>query len=119
MKKLAEYKDEEALEILADLLDPTIKILGDKEIAQIVRSGNKLTLVKEIIKKYPKDIMEIMAILEGVPIEEYHINIISLPKMLADIINDPLLSDFFVSQGEMVSKTPSGSAMDHIQEDET
>lgn len=118
MKKLAEYKDEEALELLAELVDPVIAIFGDKEIAGLMRSGNKLLFVKEIIKKYPSEIIDIMAILDNTPREEYHINIVSLPKMLMDIINDPLLSDFFVSQGEMASGMSSGSATEHTQEEE-
>lgn len=118
MKKLDEYKDEEALELLAELVSSVVRVLGDKEIGEIVKSGNKINIIAAVIKKYPKDIMEIMAILEGVPVEEYHINIVSLPKMLLDIVNDPLLSDFFVSQGEMVSQIPSGSAMEHTQENE-
>ena len=38
MKKISEYKNEDAIELLADIFEPTAKILGDRNIAEAVRA---------------------------------------------------------------------------------
>ena len=111
MKKLSEYKDEEALDVLADLIDPVVDIFGDTEIADYYRGGNKLLAVKVAIKNHKKSVIEMMAILEGVPVEDYHCNLLTLPKILLGIFSDPELESFFLEQGEeMISDDASGSA---------
>lgn len=119
MKKLSEYKDEEALDMLADLIDPVINIFGDEDVANYYRGGVKIKAVQVAIKKHKEDVINMLAILEGVPREEYHCNLLTLPKILLNIFNDPELASFFDAQSEKDSETPSGSVMVNTEEKES
>ena len=119
MKRLSEYKDEQALDMLADLIDPVVVIFGDEEVANYMRSGVKLKAVQLAIKKHKEEVITMLAILEGVPRDEYHCNLLTLPKMLLNILNDPDLMDFFVAQSEELSlETASGSVTENTEEKE-
>lgn len=116
MKKLSEYQDEEALNLLADLIDPTIEIFGDKEVAVWIRAKIYIKAVQVALRKHPEDVIKMMSLLEGVPREEYHFTLKTLPKMLFDVMRDPELQDFFELQGRMASETPTGSATESTEE---
>ena len=111
MRKLSEYKDEEALDLLAELLEPAINIMGDGKIAQMLRANEKSKAVKVAIKEHKEDVITIMAILEGKERKDFHCNLLTLPLQLLTILNDPVLVDFFSSQAELISEMGSGSAM--------
>lgn len=117
MKHLSEYQDEVALEMLAELIDPVIVIFGDPEVAKWYRAGVKIKAVQEAIKSHPKDVIKMLAILEGVPEEEYHCNLLTLPKILLNLMNDPELNDFFQEQSEeTISEESFGSAMENTED---
>ena len=109
MKKLSEYKDDEALDLLADILDPCAEIFADKELVKCIRANERSKAVKMAIKDHRKDVVAIMARLHGVEVEEFHYNLFTLPMMLLSVLNDKDLLDFFSSQGEKVVEIPSGS----------
>lgn len=118
MKHLSEYKDEEALDMLADLIDPVINIFGDKEVADFYRGGVLIKAVQVSIRKHKEDVITMLAILERVPREEYHCNLLTLPKVLLNVFSDPELKDFFSEQSEgMTSEGASGSAMESTKEE--
>ena len=117
--RLSDYKDEEALDLLVELIEPAAEIFSDKEIAELVRSnGAPMSAVKLAIKKHKKSVIQILATLEGVPVEQYHCNIFTLPIALLDILNDKDLMDFFSLQGQMTGANFSGSATENIVEKE-
>ena len=114
MKKLSEYKDEEALDLLADILSPTVEIMQDEAVQKFFNKGDEKMTVADVvtlvIKTHKKAVMQIMAALEGVPSEEYHCNIFTLPAQLMQVVNDPDLRAFFALQGQTDSASTSGSA---------
>ena len=114
MKKLSEYKDEEALDLLADILSPTVEIMQDEAVQKFFNKGDENMTVADVvtlvIKTHKKAVMQIMAALEGVPSEEYHCNIFTLPAQLMQVVNDPDLRAFFALQGQTDSASTSGSA---------
>ena len=114
MKKLSEYKDEEALDLLADILSPTVEIMQDEAVQKFFNKGDENMTVADVvtlvIKSHKKAVMQIMAALEGVPSEEYHCNIFTLPVQLMQVVNDPDLRAFFALQGQTDSASTSGSA---------
>lgn len=87
MKKLIEYKNEEATAILADLIEPVGKIITDKEIKENLQD-NKIQAVKTALKKYGKEIIDLLAIYEGIPREEYNVNPIQIFSKALAIAND-------------------------------
>ena len=114
--KLSDYQDEKALDMLADLLEPVSEICTDDEIKKIYRAKqSNLKLVKAIIKNHKKAIIEILAIMDDVPVEEYHANIFTLPAKILEILNDPDFIGLFQSQGQVADKTSSGSATENTE----
>lgn len=117
--KLSDYKDEEALDILADLIEPAAEIFSDKQIAMMLKNNiAPIKAVRLAIKKHKQAVIEIMAILEGVPVADFHCNIFTLPLQLLDILNDKDLMNFFSLQGQMTEEDSSGSATGNIEEKE-
>ena len=116
MKKLSEYRDEDALDLLADLIEPAETIFSDKDV-QSANSKSMWKAVKVAIKKHKKEVMEIMAILDGAPVEDLHINVLSLPIKVMEVISDKDLVNFFVSQGQNMESTSSGSVTENTSEE--
>ena len=109
MKQLSDFKNEEALDLLVDLIDPAADIFSDKKIVDIIRGeGSKIEAVKVAIKEHKAAVMQIMAALDGVPVEEYSCNVFTLPIKLLEILNDKELISFFTSQVQMMEETSSG-----------
>lgn len=112
--KLSEIKGEQALDVLADIIDPVGRILADGSVYKLVQSGKpKMFLVKHIIKTYKKEVIEIMARLDFKEPKEYEkeMNIVTLPIKLLELLNDEDLLQVFQSQGQNMAQTSSGSAM--------
>lgn len=117
MKKISEYKDEEALELLADLLDPITEILIDKEVTKTFKR-NKLKGIAKAVKNHKSAVFKCLAILDGSPDEEYHCNVITLPKTILEIINDKDLLDFFSSQSQETEEESFGSHTENGESEE-
>lgn len=99
--KLSEYKGEKAIEVFADLLEPTAEILADEDIVNAIRADeSKIAIIKKILKGHSKAIVEIMAILDDENPDEYEVDFMTLPKKLLDLFNDPMVIDLFTSQGQ-------------------
>lgn len=119
MKKLSEYKDGEALEMLAEIIEPVTLILADKKVMKEFKK-TKIKGVSYILKNHKEQIIPILATLEGVPEKDYHCNIVTLPKVLIEIMNDKDLVDFFGSQLPTSEDAggSSGSATENTAEEE-
>lgn len=108
MRKISEYKDEEALDLLADLIEPAVAIVQDKAFTEAYRAGRTATAVKLAIKNHKPQVMEILARLDNVPVAEYHCNFVTLPMRLLEVLNDEALVSVFTSPE--ATNTPSGSS---------
>ena len=71
--KLSEYQGEAALDILADLIEPAGEIMSDKQIGDIFKE-NRFNAIGLAIKNHKKAVMQIMATMDGVSVEEYKCN---------------------------------------------
>lgn len=99
--KLSDYKNEDALDLLMDILEPTARILSDKELAEAVRNRtNKVTAIKIAVKNSKSSVMEILARLNNTPVEKYECNAIQILHQLLELINDEGMMDFFTSQAQ-------------------
>lgn len=109
--KLSEYKNEDALDLLCDILEPTAEIFADKELATAVKSNcSTIKAVTIAIKNHKAEILQILARLDGIPVEEYSCNIATITQKLLEIVNDKELVDFFSSQGQKMEEISSTSA---------
>lgn len=111
MKRISEYRDEAALDLLADLIEPFAVLAGDGDFSQAFRDGKRMKAMKIALKNHKREVMEILAAVEGVPLEEYHCNVLTVPMRLLEIVSDTDLIQVFASQALEISRSkPSGSA---------
>lgn len=115
MRKLSEIQNEDALDVLCDLLDPTMAIVKDPAVLVCIKKKDKLAATKVAIKNHKGSVLEILAILEGIPLSEYKVSLVELPIKVYEVLNDPVLLDFFVSQGLTNPGASSGSATESTE----
>ena len=106
--KLSEYHGEAALDILSDLIEPAGEIMSDKEIGEVFKK-NRFKAIGLAIKNHKKAVMQIMATMDGVPVEEYKCNVLTLPVKILELLNDPELIQLFQYQGQTGDAKSSGS----------
>lgn len=116
--KLREIKNEQAIELLADMFDPVMEIASDDKVVSAARSENKILLAKIILKEHAKTVFELMAMTEGVPVEEYECNVMTLPAKLVELFNQPEFEFLFQSQGQKMGETSFGSATENTEGEE-
>lgn len=117
--KLSDFKGENALDLLADIIEPAAEILGDKEIAELYNGGwKKAAIVKIAIKKHKKEVIEILAAMDGVPVEEYSCNVLTLPLKLLEILNDKEFMELFTFAGQTGGAKSSGSPTENTEANE-
>lgn len=117
MKKLSEYRDEEALDLLADLLEPISALSADEDFRAAFSSGKRMKAAKIALKNHKPEVMQILAACEGVPVEEYHCNILSVPLRFMELVSDKELVTGFTSQVQRMASTPSGPVTENTEED--
>ena len=113
--KLSEYQGEAALDILADLIEPAGEIMSDKQIGDIFKE-NRFKAIGLAIKNHKRAVMQILATMDGVPVEEYKCNVFSLPVKILEILNDPEMIQLFQYQGQTGDAKSSGSASVNTEE---
>ena len=113
--KLSEYQGESALDILADLIEPAGEIMSDKEIGEVFKK-NRFRAIGLAIKNHKKSVIQIMATMDGVPVDEYKCNVFTLPAKILELLNDPSLVQLFTYQGQTGDANSSGSASENIEE---
>lgn len=118
--KLSDYKNEDALEVLANILEPASEILQDEKVKRALTGGNmkKIELVKMLFKNHKTSIVAVMAALNNVPVDEYQFNIISGTKQLLELLNDEELVSFFQASGQTMTESSFGQVTDITQEKE-
>lgn len=114
--KLSEYKNEDALDLLADLLDPVSTIFSDTKLVKIVQGeGTKIQAIKYALKEYKKEIIEILSRLDGVEPKDYKASLPQMISELLELLNDKEMVGFFTQQGQQMDETSSGSAMENTK----
>lgn len=109
--KLNEIKGEQALDVLADIMIPACDIAADPALAKKIDAGDpKVVVVAYVLKNHKKQVLEIMARLDGEDPARYSPNLLALPKKVLEIVNDPEIMAFFTSQGQTEDEELSGSA---------
>ena len=93
--------NEESLELFADLLEPFSEIFADPELAKLHQMNAKnVVIAKTAIKNHKKAVIEILALIDGVSVEEYKINPLNLFVKVVQFLNKPEVGELFTSQGQ-------------------
>lgn len=122
MKKLSEFKDEQALDVLAEILESAISLISDNEFKLAILGDkennlppNKMKAINVCLRHHKAEIINIMAVLNETPVEEFHFNALTLPRMVLFMFNDRELIDFFKYQSQTDSETSSGSVTESTE----
>ena len=95
MRKLSEIKGEEALDVLAEIIEPAAEIFTDENVKKALKSESRIKAAKIILKDHKKAILALMAALEETPVEEYKPTLLALPALISEVLNDPELNSLF------------------------
>lgn len=69
--KLSEFKGDKAMEVVGKLLLPVTNIAANKEVLKALRKGGLPMMLSAALINTPKDVKELLAILNDKPVEEY------------------------------------------------
>lgn len=101
--------NEEALDLFADLLEPIAEILTDEEV-KAAYAEKPIKGIKKAIKRHKRTIVSALALIDGVPVKEYKVDVLTLPFRVLELANRPEFQDLFQSQGQTRAAHVSGSA---------
>lgn len=114
--KLEEFKNEDAIDLVADLIEPMSKIFTDEDLKKAAREKKtRAELVKIALKNNKEAIVEIMARLEGETVEAYQCTPISLLASVLELLKDKELLAFFQTQGQEILGRSSGSVTENTE----
>lgn len=116
--RISEFEGEKALDVLADILEPFGEILSDENVRQAWKDGKKMRAIAAAIKGHKSEVIYIMAALDDTPVEEYKVNLLTLPFKILEILNDPEVVKVFNSQPRKKGEVFSMTAMDITTEDD-
>ena len=113
--KLMEATGAEAFEMMADLFDPITDIASDGEILACINTNQQAKAIKFAMKRHSKALAEIMAICEGVPVEEYNKNAIEMLRDITVVMNHPMIAELFFTQASQSEETSSGKPTENTE----
>jgi hypothetical protein len=113
MKRLSDYKGEDAIELWADLLDPITDIFKDPEVLNGIKEGkNTIEKAQYILKKHKKNAVKMILAIDPTPINGLNL-IVRLVDVLMEIENSEEFGDFFGSpRPGTMENVSSGSVME-------
>lgn len=110
--RLSEFKDEKAIEVVAKLLEPISEIAANAKNAQ-GKGKNVAAFASALLQNNPKEVLAMLAILDGQDPAGYHCTAASVFADVFDMLNDPELMQLFgLRSGNTAS---SGSASENIE----
>lgn len=108
--RLADIKGDKAFEVLANILTPIEVLAKDEEFNEARKEESMMAAVKIALRKHPKELRDILAFLDLEDPETYEVTLLTLPKKVIELVNDPEVLALFPSQGQQMEETSTGSA---------
>lgn len=117
MKRLSDFKNEEALDLLAGILEPASTIMMDADAVNELMHGNKLHGAAALITRHKKEVIEILARMDGQDPATYEFGFFELPTRILEVVNDEELLAFFTWQQTQSSEKRTGSVRANTEAD--
>lgn len=115
MKKLSDYKDEEAIELWGDLLEPLTNIISDNEVKELLKTS-KLKCAQVVLKKHKSDAITMLKRIDDSEIDGLNL-VLRLTELLAEIGSNEDIKGFF-GFAELTDKEFTGSVTENTEEKE-
>lgn len=116
MKRLSDYKGDEAIELWADLLDPLTEILTDPEVASVTKQGlPPIVIAKTILKKHKIAAADILLRIDPEPLDGINI-VMRLVNILVEVGERSELKSFFGYAAQERMESESTGSVTEITE---
>lgn len=113
MKKLSDFKDEKAMSVVADLMEPIMDIVGNENNKNAAKSKDGIAMFKGFFKNSPRSMMDIFAVLSEIDPAEYHCDGVEVLQNIMQLASDEKMISLFTSQSQMGDATSSGDASEN------
>lgn len=108
MKKLSEFRGEDAILLLADLIEPIADIASDKEMMEKIRAKKPaVSWIGDAIRNHKDAFLRIASVLSGEDAE--NISVLTLPCVIFSVASDADFMQLFISAARTVAVTSSAS----------
>ena len=97
---MREMTNEESLDMFADMVEPCSIILSDKEVTERFSKGSIAAGLAFAIKRHKTEVIQILAASDGVPVDEYKVNPLTVPTKLMRLFSSPEMKELFMSAGQ-------------------
>lgn len=95
MKKLSDYKGDDAILLWGDLLEPITAILSDKNVAQVVKSGkSKIFIAKEILTSHKSEMLQVLQRIDDTPVDGLNL-LLRVGELLTELGESEEMRSFF------------------------
>ena len=118
MRSLTEIKGDNALDLVADILEPATEIMSDKKVKTAYYTKNMASAVKVAIKGHKDAVRLILALLNEEDAEEYNPSVADIIKGALEILSDKALQDLFTLPNQKSEEDTSGSVSESSKEEE-
>lgn len=120
--RLSEFRDEQGVEVVAKLLVPIGKIVSNEKNAKAQKEANEgkgsmLDFVSALLQNSPRDVMDMLAILDGKDPNEYHCSAATVLVDALHMMSDHELLMLFGLQRQTLASP--GSALETTGAQET
>lgn len=99
MSRLTELQNEQAAEMLAEIIEPAATIFADTDVRDALKES-KMSGVKTAMKKHSKELIDLLAIIDGADRETYSVNAIQIVSKTLAILSDKELVQAFTLQAQ-------------------
>ena len=117
MRSLTEIKGDDALELIADLLEPVTEITADEKVKNAYQSENIGSAIKVAIKEHKTAVIAILAALNECDVKDYNPSVAQIVKDALAVVNDRALLDLFTYPNQKSEENTSGSVSESSEEE--
>lgn len=114
MKRLSDYKGDDAIDLWADLMEEFYEILKDEELSKYAKES-RIKFANMILKRHKKQAANILLRIDDTPLNGLNI-LTRLVDVVTEIGESPELMTFFGAQGQKEEEESSGSATENTEE---
>ena len=110
MKRLSDFKGEDAILLWVDLLDYITEIFEDEDIQKAVKANKaKFKIAKLMLEKKPQACEKLLLRIDDTPLDGLNI-IVRLVEVIKEVGSDPSIQSFFGFGAQKKADESSGSA---------
>lgn len=119
MKRLSDYKGEEAIELWGELLEPVTAMLANPNVAAAAKGGKPmLDIAKVLLTENAKEVEKVLLTIDDTPLTGFTIPV-RLISLLNEMQESEELQGFFGSAEQKTVNVSSGSATENTEADAT